>query len=480
MVERMRCCLHTLTPIHIGCDEVYEPTSFVIDSEKLKLRFFDSLELLRMLKDEERKQFAVICGKGTLESIIELYRFIRQKCPPNIRATEVSICGDLAHHYVTNLQFQHQQNFNMRREFSTFIIPRTAFNPNSNVPYVPGSSVKGALRTAYLNYQQKRNPVGQQNQGKNLEQALLNYSSIETDPFRSVKISDFMPVGEIRTRVIYGVNRKKKPTKFGAKGPPQILEVLERGCLFEGWISVGSETAAGIANPITMKALQDSLNSFYTKELYRENRDLQGLGVAALTPPGVADTYLMRIGRHSGAECVTVEGHRSIKIIKGKGIRPATEPSATTLWLAADSRKPATGQPMLPFGWATLEPMTDKLYQKLTQPVEAISQSKNKIVTGAIQPEAKGREQPGRIVSEARKPSQRDKWSGVQLSWDPGTRTVMASTAAGKAFTKEKTLIPQSIRDRLCSKRKLVRADIEVEPAGGKNFKIVRIDPVGR
>src|SRR5208282_4129206 len=158
-------------------------------------------EFLRMLKQEEKGRFSAICKIGTLESIVELYRFMHQRCPPNIRATEVAVCEELVSHYVKNLETQ-RHNFNMKKEFSNFVIPRTAFNPNSGLPYVPGSSVKGALRTAYLNAQQKNKPAGRHNKGKDLEKELLKYEMLETDPFRLVKVSDFMPVGGVRTRII--------------------------------------------------------------------------------------------------------------------------------------------------------------------------------------------------------------------------------------------------------------------------------------
>jgi CRISPR-associated protein Csm5 len=482
MTQAKRHCLRILTPVHIGCDEVYEPTAFVIDREKRRLRSFDPFEFLRMLKQEDKGQFTAICKKGTLESILELYRFILKKCPPDIRATEVGICEELAGHYANNLETQ-RHNFNIRREFNTFVIPRTAFNPNSGLPFIPGSSVKGALRTAYLNAQQKKKPAGRQSEGKDLEKDLLKYKSFETDPFRLVKVSDFMPIGGMKTRIVYGVNRKKKPGQFEAGGPPQILEVVEPGCFFEGWISVNTpESGSEIANPVTLEALLDSVKGFYTRELDRENRDLQGLGIMAVKQQGSQDCRVLRLGRHSGAECVTIEGHRKIRIMKGRGNRPEYEKNATTLWFAADSRNPTGGQSLVPFGWAILEPLTQEVYQEIMRSLDAASTGplsipkETELAVGVHKKEMD--EGFGRKASELSKPVQREMWHGVHLSWDPGSQTVSANTPDGKAFTKERSVIPESIYDRLCGKRKTVRADIEVEPAGGKNFKIISIEPV--
>ena len=67
-------------------------------------------------------------------------------------------------------------------------------------------------------------------------------------------------------------------------------------------------------------------------------------------------------------------------------------------------------------------------------------------------------------------------WGNVRLFWEPGSRTVVANTPGGKAFTKDLAVIPELIYDRLCTKRKPVQADIEVEQVGLRNFKIIRIE----
>jgi len=68
--------------------------------------------------------------------------------------------------------------------------------------------------------------------------------------------------------------------------------------------------------------------------------------------------FLLRVGRHSGAESVTLNGVRRIKILQGED--PATrrrqsseEPEAKTLWLAGNDPQATTG--LLPFGWVFVE-----------------------------------------------------------------------------------------------------------------------------
>ena len=68
---------------------------------------------------------------------------------------------------------------------------------------------------------------------------------------------------------------------------------------------------------------------------------------------------MARVGRHSGAESVTIEGHRNIKIMMGKGEKPKYLDRATTLWLASEKRKPEDRDGLQPFGWVQLSRLTD-------------------------------------------------------------------------------------------------------------------------
>jgi CRISPR-associated protein Csm5 len=82
-------------------------------------------------------------------------------------------------------------------------------------------------------------------------------------------------------------------------------------------------------------------------------------------------TMLLRVGRHSGAEGVTIDGARNIKIMKGKGNSTDYLDHATTIWLAGDVAKSNKG--LLPFGWVLIEidpsdtPVRLSLHAKLRQ-----------------------------------------------------------------------------------------------------------------
>jgi CRISPR-associated protein Csm5 len=67
------------------------------------------------------------------------------------------------------------------------------------------------------------------------------------------------------------------------------------------------------------------------------------------------ERMLLRIGRHSGAEAVTIANHRWL-FIKGPGRPPRNywDKTAKTLWLAGARSIDRVG--LLPFGWVLVEP----------------------------------------------------------------------------------------------------------------------------
>jgi len=369
--EIFRCILRTVGPVHIGCDEVYEPTGFVVDKERACLMVFEPLDFIGGLESADKEQFSSICKKGTVESIIEIYKFLRNH---PVQGRPVKICPDFVKHYEQVLSLSRDK---IRRELNRFIIERTAFLPGDQRPYIPGSAVKGALRTAYLNMLAENGPDlhsylrgirprkgSKDERHKKLEQKLLeldsvsNREKISKDPFRLVKVSDFMPVGDVVTKIYYAVNKKKKLSDKRPNGPPQILESVRPGAVFTGEIRVEApQRKDAVSMHISLEMLIKSLDLFFSKEKIREDGELRRIGISVTDSEGDGDVHFIRIGRHSGAESVTIKKYRDIKIMLGKKGQTFLN-HATTLWLASDYRKPKGNESLSPYGWALLFPLT--------------------------------------------------------------------------------------------------------------------------
>ena len=351
-----------VSPVHIGCDEVYEPTSFVVDEKTMTLTAFDLFTLFERITPNEQTDFSKICLKGTIESILEVYKFLQGR---KIDGKQVDICSGLLKHYRNTLSIPVNNRHQIQNQLNRFSIGKTAFNTIDSRPYIPGSAIKGSLRTAYLNYLAALKKIPEQKgrwAAAELEIKLLG-GKFATDPFRLVKVSDFMPAGNIKTKIIYAVNKKKRLSRFDARGPYQIFEVIQPGSIFTGEISIGRipdnvSKEAKINNQISPEKLLGSLKQFYGKEKENEEAILKKIGVSFEYGFRKENSFPIRIGHHCGAESVTVEGHRSIKVMRGRGEPPAYKDHATTTWIASDEQLSENIKNPAPFGWAELGDMT--------------------------------------------------------------------------------------------------------------------------
>lgn len=368
VMDAKECRINVFTPLHIGCGEVYEPFSFTLNKASKEILIFNMDVFFEVIDPQLKLEFSTICKKGTTDSLLEMYRFFKRIGErkdiigkENLISRRIPVAVGFIEHYneVTGGGSRpnqgSRQNFAGRssapspqRIITNFTISRTAFNPHGKeMPIIPGSSIKGAIRTAVLNLWRDRVRGKRYDDKKNryLESDILQ-GSFHTDPFSLLKVSDFLPVGEPKMKVVYGVNVKKK-SGSRARGPYQIMEVVLEG-EFRGSISIlRADSSRGIKQPLSFEILEKALKGFYGKELKREQDELKSSGINFSLQPSQSG-MVIRIGRHSGAECVTIEGFRRIKIMGSNNILD----HATTIWLASDNRRQPVGAK--PFGWCGL------------------------------------------------------------------------------------------------------------------------------
>jgi CRISPR-associated protein Csm5 len=364
--ESQMFLLETVSPVHVGCDDVYEPTGFLVDETEGCLIVFDTLDFISNLDPEDRSRFSDICRTGTIESIVELYRFLRNRQAPGRR---VQLVPGFIRHYQSVLQLAPAR---IKMELSRFEIQRTACCLSDQRPYIPGSAVKGAVRTAVLNALARQrklpHPRGKRAH-RELEEKLLNLAGVPAgdrmakDPFRLIKVSDFMPVGDIEARVVYAVNRKKTAAGDDARGPYQIVETVLPGSLFAGRITVEKPQLSGAVSMVfSLEQIMECCSLFYGGEKDREAEEFATMGMTHITVAGNGGK-LLRVGRHSGAECVTIEGHRDIRIMQNRGARVLDH--ATTVWVTSESRQAGEVKTLFPLGWTMLKPIDTSGQRKI-------------------------------------------------------------------------------------------------------------------
>lgn len=466
MMKTWKIRLHVITPVHIGCGDVYEPTSFYVDKTNNKLICFDPFDFIGALLPRERSRFLEICQKGTVESIFDMYSFIDSVvCRPLKQKREVMVSKG----FIDN--FKNVLGSRDITELNNFQISRTSFLPHDNLPYVPGSALKGSLRTGWLNWLHKG--VRQQVEGKkskDFEERLIG-GSFESDPFRMLKIPDLIPVDNPETRICYAVNKKKKPSQ-SKREQRHILEVITpQSAVFEGMITIHDAKyhETGITNPVPVSLeFFKRATTFFDKEMTKEEEVLKGIKLPAnvknKTKSKFGEKYLqnvfpVRIGRHSSAECLTIDGVRNIRIM-GKRGETTNKPNTTTIWLAGDSARSTSG--LEPFGWCAIELL------EIDTADLAIHCPKIELAPSPIVP-------PVETVAAPRIMPQTIVWNDAVLTWDPGSATLIAASSEGKkGTTKDRALVPEEVINRL-KKGKIVKATVSLQQEGN-SYSILSID----
>ncbi|MBV5310882.1 RAMP superfamily CRISPR-associated protein [Chromatium okenii] len=384
-----------LAPVHIGTGDDYEPTQYVIDGERLFS--FSPETALRALPEAARADLLkILAGAPSVALIKQVQGFFyrhRERLIPEAEHV-IPVLPSIAAEYAGRVGQTAQREQNGREIINQLRIARTYGDPATRRPIIPGSSLKGAIRTALLDQlnagasllpEERNRPSPQGNLA--LQQRLFHYrpNAFDHDPMRLVQLGDAAdqrPAATIGTEIRYAVNRKRHPVlKDGrelaamAENLRQVLECVPplRPRAFLGSLTFydpGALSSPKLPDPRlrwSFADLADACNAFYRPILNRERQELRQRGyldgdwlttVEQILASRQADldanrAFLLRVGHHSGAESVTLNGVRDIKINMGKGNAPVYLPASKTVWLAA--RDIQERRNLLPFGWLLVE-----------------------------------------------------------------------------------------------------------------------------
>jgi len=362
-MQTRKITISTLSPVHIGCDEDYVPTNFVIKDNLL--HYLDMMTISEELSDIER---IALGNLQTIGSIQQFFKAKRDRLAP-LASHIVEVASDIAREFDDKAGKQSLQGI-----YTQFPIARTAYNPLEAAVYLPGSSLKGSMRTAWLNaenkgqYLQPADKIDKKNINRSLQQRVLGYTSgkFENDPFRHLQVADahHPEAGEAApAQVLYAVSKKKRLSERGASELKVYLESVH-GLLNDAF--TGEIRFTG--DKISWEKLCDACNSFYLPQLQAELNHphlspmlntawrtlLNDLLINELNDlRKERQGFLLRIGKHSGAESLTLNGVRDIKIMGKRGDLPSYRPETTEKRFASLTKKAESG--LLPFGWIWVE-----------------------------------------------------------------------------------------------------------------------------
>lgn len=367
-----RIAISTLSPLHIGCDEVFEPSQFVIADGLLHV--LDPAVLASALDDREHQQ--LIRLGDDRDPIGPLQQFFKAKRARfvSLATQTVAVAADIAREYDDKAGQPQARGGDGRPVYNLFPMARTAYNPLDGLPYLPGSSLKGSIRTAWLsrlNRGEAPSEDEKRNAGK-LQQRLLGYApgKFENDPFRHLHVADAHANPERSappTRIAYAVSKKKRESE---RGSPELKVFLET--VRETLADAFSGELRFTGGRLDWQRLCDACNAFYRPQLEAELDHPQFgpllapewrqaisrlLGAEMRELMDARQGFLLRVGRHCGAESVTLDGVRSIKILGARGQPPSYRANTTEKRFVSATR--AAQNKLLPFGWLWIDGSDD-------------------------------------------------------------------------------------------------------------------------
>ena len=382
-----------LSPVHVGSGEDMDPTGYVLDADALYE--FSPSALAAVLDEADRSRLlGLVDGARDERALTGVRKFLFEQ------RTGLVAHASRAVRTVPGVRELYEQRIGTvaqteTRAINKLEIERVFSHPGTRTPILPGSSLKGAVRTALLDRENDGQDLERGEGSRKLQQRLFSYRGFETDPMRLVHVEDAMGSGgratddlTADTAIVFAVNRKKRKvtnkdgrevrSQAEQKGLYQTLEVVPtlRWRAFRGGLKLHARSTGLHDHQRLPKAslrwsaadIAGACNRFYRRNFVREMEALYERGLLderwhgamqRLMTEGLGElldsnrAFLLRVGRHSGAESVTVDGARSIRIMTPQGQPPRWEEEATTWWLASDRTDASTG--LLPFGWVLVE-----------------------------------------------------------------------------------------------------------------------------
>lgn len=375
-----------LTPIHVGDGTVLAPEDYLIEGNHLIQ--FNRAAVLRDMKPGIRQDLEKRLDRNDFQAAQDILRKSVQ-----------------AAHHRCRIQIGAESKADLSKAVGNPLDPVVrqravqgfARNPLTAKPYLPGSALKGAIRTAVVNhYTQKHFPSVKQavspllgnahirkDAWKALETEALNFEfqQLQQDPFRLLKVADAdLPTDATRVDKVWPVKRDGQEDTKGIQ--MHFERLLSRGDGIDSGFTVeleldeqaGGDERVTVGRRLDFETIRRACISFYAGRLLAEQRRFfadarppeaifGAQGLIKINPDKVLVAksiqergLLLRVGRFSHFESLSVDDLRQGWNAQTR--RPMEEGSSRTL---CRCRSDVAGASMaLPFGWLLLE-LTERL-----------------------------------------------------------------------------------------------------------------------
>lgn len=345
--------LEALTPVHIGSGEDFSPLAYVIRQNResgYEIKLLDTASWLAANYDNP--EIAKALDAGDMAALRRLL---------NASDTAAYVLASIpVKSQALGRELERKRNsVDNRAEIMAF-----TRDPFTRAPYAPGSSLKGAMTTAVADWlDAKRKGKFQTLRETRMKRDYVNvmkemFGSAQYHAMRNLALADVpLPPNSTSVRAAIGVNLK--PGKTLSKTPCETLDPATSGSLapygnmrfkgatlvFPGGARISLQEFGVICTEFYKKRYFAELKKFYTLPHFsKTGKFLEPVSEKIKNCDG-EKRILLRIGRYSHIECVTVSGEP-----------PRMKRGCGTTRTLADSAAP--------FGWVILDFCSPEEYEK--------------------------------------------------------------------------------------------------------------------
>jgi CRISPR-associated protein Csm5 len=460
--------VEVLTPVHIGTGETLDPSGYAVLGNRLFP--FSPSEVVADLPEQEKARFEqlVLTARPDWKA---MQNFLTHQMRTGNGRRSIAVSARFLEEYRTKLGTPYNQ----------LKLQPFQRNIHTGELIIPGSSLKGAIRTAVISQFANSDPIKgrrileSNKQEKDLEPIALNYTipTLERDPFRGIKVVDVSLSGEITRidRVIQWNPKKPGQTEGIALWYERLFSHADEGngtVVFELVLQVEEYLFSDVrarryfGENLSMGDLVKACNIFYRRRMEAELEKFFGNGHPAgeiykqiLEKWPTSPSFIIRVGRFCQFESLSVDGFRRGWNIQAK--KNIADMGSTRNLCRIDTSK---GVMDIPFGW---------IYLTLMKPGETVERTtaRNEAHATAVEPNQERKSTPP--VSPVRAG---EAWKNAHVTWKPGSSTLVAklpdkrrAECRGEAARRLLEKLPEDRRTALM-KKGLAGVRVAVRPIG--------------
>ncbi|MDR1626272.1 MAG: type III-A CRISPR-associated RAMP protein Csm5, partial [Spirochaetia bacterium] len=316
-----------LTGIHIGNGEELSPLDYKLDKAKngktVYLKYSSDKILRRLIA--EKKELAAFERASASGNIGEMQAFFQKNCV----VADVDYPCDVTDEF-ERIYYRNRAKDPIDNASGVLQMYRPG---GCKYPVIPGSSMKGSIRTAVLNLllvdlgdDDYKTLLSEESGNNKLQKSLLHYDDAKNDPFRCVSISDSVfPVKNTQlVGLLKNISRNKNQASLFALDKLQIQaesikgELLDGGACAQTSLAIDTDLLSlSCKAKISIEKIIEACNHFYWNEFESEYRKFYEDIVDGTT--GIIEElkkrldnarkeknqFIIRLGRWSQVEFVT-------------------------------------------------------------------------------------------------------------------------------------------------------------------------------